>query len=160
MDEMETIKLPLYGKLGVGKYTLVDGDYDGEYFGQYRWRVLPNGYAARTCPETRKTIYLHQEVCRAPKGLLSDHINRNRLDNRSCNLRWVDAAASASNRRIGVRNKKGLIGVCILKNRRKKYLVKVSGKMIGTFYTSKDAALAYDMAAKQVHGDKAVLNFS
>lgn len=100
---MEYIKIPLHGKLGEGKYTLVDGDYDGEYFSQYKWYLLANGYAGRArIEETDKTssnyIYPHREIARTPKGLLTDHKDRDKLNNRSCNLRWATAKENANNR--------------------------------------------------------------
>ena len=101
MDKMDFILIPLVGVHGSGKYTLVDGDYDGEYFGQWRWHLNPyTGYVQRGERVDGKIvhIYLHHEVCRAPDGLWRDHINRNKLDNRSCNLRVVTPKESASNR--------------------------------------------------------------
>ena len=103
MEEMEYIKIPLHGKRGKGKYTLVDGDYDGEYFSQYRWYLLPNGYAGRAMielPSKERTsyVYLHKEVCKTPPGYIVDHINRDKLDNRSCNLRWATYSDNANNR--------------------------------------------------------------
>lgn len=104
MEILEVIELPCFGTNGKGKVTLVDGDYDGEYFGQYKWYVSPQGYAMRSNPpdETNDKFYytyLHREVLgRQPKGMIADHINRNRLDNRSSNLRWATPLESAKNR--------------------------------------------------------------
>jgi hypothetical protein len=100
METMEQVKIPLHGKHGKGKHVVVDGDYDGEYFGQYKWYMLPNGYAARDGRYEGKSsyIYLHNMVMPKREGYWVDHINRDRLDNRSCNLRYVTPKESALNR--------------------------------------------------------------
>lgn len=101
---MEYIKIPLFGKRGNGKYTIVDGDYDGEYFSQFRWHLLSNGYVARGSYDhttrSRSRIYLHHEVLATNKGFWRDHIDRDRLNNRSCNLRLVTPKENAHNRLI------------------------------------------------------------
>lgn len=98
---MEFILIPLYGKHGTGKFTKVDGDYDGEYFSQFRWYLSPLGYVVRTSyDKTTKGnhIYLHKEVQPSWGGLVTDHINRDKLDNRSINLRVVTVRQNALNR--------------------------------------------------------------
>jgi hypothetical protein len=121
LEALPYIRIPLHGKNGEGKFTLVDGDYDGEYFSQFKWLVMPNGYVVRCNYENydskavTKTgkkkgygnyIYLHREVSRTPKGLVTDHINRNKLDNRSCNLRWTDYSGNAMNRSTTIVHKR------------------------------------------------------
>lgn len=49
----------------------------------------------------QKTLTLHRILMPRedkPKKLVVDHINRNRLDNRKCNLRWVDRSLNSLNR--------------------------------------------------------------
>lgn len=90
--------------------VLVDGDYDGEYFAEYEWRVLPNGYVIRyNSHETvisEKTgiilaslnspwTYLHHLILPRKKGYWRIHINGNRLDNRSCNIAYRTPSESA-----------------------------------------------------------------
>jgi hypothetical protein len=102
MEQLEYIKIPLRGKYGVRKFTLVDGDYDGEYFSQYRWYLHKNGYVTRKgySDGKRTIIYLHREICKPPDNLWVDHIDRDKLNNRSCNLRWVTPQENAQNRII------------------------------------------------------------
>lgn len=145
-------------------YTLVDGDYDGEYFSQFKWYLNPNGYAYRNIYTENKTKFsmLHKEVCKTPKGLWVDHINRNKLDNRSCNLRWVTPSESALNRKDGIRaNASGYRGVHF--NDKSKSNITwdavINGKRIGRYKTPIEAAEAYDNAAQDMFGELATINF-
>lgn len=68
---------------------------DWERIKQFRWHLGINGY-----PATRikgKTICLHQFLMARKKGYVIDHINRNRLDNRRCNLRYASLRVNAIN---------------------------------------------------------------
>lgn len=87
MEELEAITIPLGGRRGEGLYTIVDGDYDGEWFSTIKWYLNNHGYVQGKLDG--KTVALHKLVCGSKKGLVVDHINRNKLDNRSCNLRFV-----------------------------------------------------------------------
>lgn len=175
MESIESIKLPLLGQYGEGKFTLVDGDYDGEYFGQYRWYLLKNGYVGRINYDLHYTkrsySYLHREVANPPIGLWVDHINRDKLDNRSCNLRWVTPKENAQNRpsvsyvdrkQFAVKNSTtGMRGVMYKPKQSmiKPWYVSCRKKHIGNFRTKEEAAHAYDIEALKNYGDKAILNF-
>lgn len=171
MEELEYIEIPLHGKLGKGKVTLVDGDYDGEYFSQYRWYLLPNGYVARANIENRTSggkdgyIYLHQLVCKTSPGRVVDHIDRNKLNNRSYNLRQTTYKGNASNRRQPKQRQKALEkdrfrGVSVRKNLKvKKYVASIKGRTLGYFSEPEQAAKAYDEAAKKLYGKDAITNY-
>lgn len=78
---------------------------------RYRWRFDKDGYVMRKAKGNR--IYLHHIVMpghRYPE-YVRDHINRNKLDNRLENLRWLTLAESVQNRGIARRNKTGYRGV-------------------------------------------------
>ena len=47
--------------------------------------------------EKRHRLYLHRQVMNAKPGQFVDHINRNKLDNRRCNLRFVTLQESGQN---------------------------------------------------------------
>lgn len=94
-----------------------------------------------------------------PKGKKIDHVNKNRLDDRVQNLRSVTDSQNSCNRAgssvtgmKGVTKFKGQFMARITKNGVVKYL--------GLFPTVKQAGLAYDKAAKILHGKYAYLNFA
>lgn len=90
-----------------------------------------------------------------------DHINRNRLDNRRCNLRPVTLSQNNCNRGIPSNNTSGYKGVWFDKCRGKwRGDIRVSGKKISLGYHDdpKEAVKAYNEAALKYHGEFAVLN--
>jgi hypothetical protein len=58
-----------------------------------------------------KSVSLARYIMRAGKGEIVDHINRDHLDNRRCNLRIVNGRQNMLNRRL--KNRTGFIGVSI-----------------------------------------------
>lgn len=161
MEQLEYIKIPLRGSPGKDKYALVDGDYDGEYLSQFKWYLLKNGYPARVevekpVKERKGYIYLHHEVLgKKPKDkVVVDHINRDKLDNRSCNLRWVSYRQSAHNRNQATKTSKNPTGVRFVeRNKKNPYKAIIAQKHLGYFPTEMEAANAYKKAAKEIYGD-------
>ena len=150
---MESVSIPLHGKYGKGKHTIVDGDYDGEYFSLYRWRVNKDGYVVRMPSihegRGRKTIYLHREVQKCREGYVVDHINRDKLDNRSINLREATRSLNAANKAPGV----GVYKIVSARKGKEKWVSKrwsarYRGRHLGTFDTEDEASSAYLEARK------------
>lgn len=75
-------------------FALID-DQDFEWLNQFKWHQ-DKGYAYGYVDG--KHIYMHSLILNTPKGMFSDHINRNRLDNRRENLRIVSHAKNNQNR--------------------------------------------------------------
>ena len=76
-------------KLTQDKVALVD-DEDYKWLNEFKWYCAA-GYAARNSPKINGkqsiNIFMHREINNTPKGMDTDHISHNRLDNRKVNLR-------------------------------------------------------------------------
>lgn len=144
-----------------GKHALVD-DEDFDYLSQWKW-CLSRGYAVRSKSFSgpKRVRGMHRLIMKTPDNLYTDHINRNRLDNRKSNLRICTPKQNAYNRSIQSNNRSGYIGV-VWEARRNKWRaqVKVNGrkKTIGRFIAIKDAISARDSYARDVFGEFASLN--
>lgn len=109
-----------------------------------------NGYAV--FQSDSKTTPLHQAILLpSPEDILErrviDHANRNRLDNRRSNLRWVSRSFNNWNR-ASQKQPLGMRGVTHRLDRStQKYQAKMSKWCLGSFDTSLAAAQAYDTAA-------------
>jgi len=90
---------------------LVDNE-DYELLNQYNWTVTL-GYAVRhgKVNGKYKTIYMHRFINNTPDGLETDHINRDKLDNRKCNLRSASKSLNNFNKNIQSNNSSGIRGV-------------------------------------------------
>lgn len=98
--------------------------------------------------------YLHQWILDTPKGLQSDHINGNTLDNRRCNLQAVDRSVNCANRGKPKNNTSGYKGVTITPagNYRAVIAHRKANIHLGTFNTPEEAALAYNEGNRKYHG--------
>lgn len=92
-----------------------------------------------------KIIEMHRYLMGCPVGLYVDHINRNTLDNRFCNLRVVKNSTNLRNGNLRVNNKSGVKGVCFEKSRNKwsaKIKVDYQTINLGRFTSKQDAIKA------------------
>jgi hypothetical protein len=105
-------------KLTKGKFALVD-DEDFDYYNQFKWYFSGNGYAARRIFPENKVFYLHQFISNTPKGMDTDHINGDTLDNRKSNLRIVTHRQNMLNSKIPKNNTSGYKGVTFKKSNNK-----------------------------------------
>lgn len=143
-----------------GGFALVDRK-DYELLAQWKWALGNDGYATRIIKVNGgvKRIFMHRVVNNTPIGLLTDHINGNRTDNRSKNLRTCSRAENVVNSQVRVDNKSGYKGVS-RNGKRWAARITIGQKTIyiGTFDDPISAALAYNGAATFYYKDFAVLN--
>ena len=78
-------------------------DSDYELLSKYRWNYT-NGYAQGKV--NGKLIGMHRFIMRTPKGMVTDHINHDTLDNRRANLRICTHAQNMANRKVSVKYRK------------------------------------------------------
>ena len=151
-------------ELTQGKVAIVD-DADFEFLSRFNWFAQKRRWTETWEPVT----YLREGGKRFPRGMaailinpppgkLVDHRNRNPLDNQRHNLRLATNSQNMANRATWG-NKFGR-GVFVNKDNRFTVRVQVCGKRrsVGTFKTPEEAAQAYNEAAKQLHGEFAVIN--
>ena len=145
-----------------GQIVIVD-EQDYEELSKHKWYLI-DGFAARTIKkdDKRTTIYMHRVIMDAPMGVSVYHINHNKLDNQRKNLRLVKGSARM-HRRPSVKHSSKYRGVYWCKDKRKWIAeIKVYKKQIrlGRFEVEKDAAIAYDEAARKYYGSLARTNFT
>lgn len=77
------------------------------------WYKDKDGYLASSYLFNGKLCFLmfHREVMHAPQGLVVDHINQNKADNRKQNLRLCSRSENNMNRPLFSSNKSGIAGV-------------------------------------------------
>ena len=93
--------------LHTGEKVKVD-DTDFELVSSYKWYMNWKGYAVRnTRKGDRGPLKMHRMILEAKKGQIVDHINRDKLDNRRSNLRFVTTSQSTRNRSVFSNNKIG-----------------------------------------------------
>ena len=149
-------------KLTQGKFALVD-DSDSDYLSQWKWRYFHKNYAVRwetgKTMKTRKYILMHRKILNTPKGMETDHINGNGLDNCRKNLRAVTRQQNTWNSSVNKYKKYSNYKGMTWNKRKKKWQVYCKGEYIGYFQTEHQAALAYDLWAIDQFGQFARTNF-
>ena len=146
--------------------ALVD-DWNYEELNSRNWfaqwdKCTQSYYACRHVKVNGKQyrISMHSQIAKPPQGMVTDHINRNPLDNREENLRVCTKSQNQCNRAKNRNSTTGYKGVFVDHT---KWTARIrfegKAKRLGTFSSPEDAARAYDLEAKKIHGEFAVLNF-
>lgn len=141
-----------------GKVAIVDDD-DFERVNQYKWCYDNGGYA--TASINGKQQRMHRFILNAKMGEHVDHASMDGLDNQRCNIRICNNSQNHANTRLRSDNTTGYKGVSFIK-RDKIFQAKIEVNghhmNLGSFVNPKDAAIAYNKAAKLYFGDFARLN--
>lgn len=146
--------------VGKNAYAKVD-DSNYEELSKYKWILMKNGYAARMLWNGKRTytILMHRQIMQTSKGKQTDHINMNRLDNQTVNLRICNASQNAHHAlaRNTKRDGSKFKGVSLWGKRL--YRARIHRFQIGYFAKEHYAALAYDLWAHYLDGEYAITNF-
>lgn len=130
-------------------------DYD--VLNNHCWaKSTSNGYATTRIGSTSSATAQSVIMGCPPDGMVIDHINRNRLDNRKSNLRFTTRKENARNRGTMSNNTSGYTGVHYQKASRKwraSIAVDYQRIQLGEFDTKEDAYDAYIQARERYWGD-------
>lgn len=155
------------------KKTILIDEEDLTLLEKYKWNIcyfgrknkIPYVRRVKTKPNRKsQTVLLHREIMNLVdnKNLYVDHINGDTLDNRKSNLRICSNAENSRNRKApNLKKVSKYKGVSFYKKAKKWYSrIKVNYKTycLGSFNTEKEAAIAYNEAAKKYFGEFAYLN--
>lgn len=146
----------------MGKEYFIKIDYqDLDIVSKFRWKVdlKAGSYVSITGTINKKTVCQSRMILNPKMEMFVDHINGDPTDNRRSNLREVTHQQNMQNRKSLVNRKWKGIHLCKQRNLWVAQ-IHVDGKTknIGRFLTDKQAAIAYNEAAKKHHGDYARLN--
>lgn len=150
--EGDIAKIPLGINAKDGYATVDRAD---AWLAKYQWYKNHYGYAVSDT--LGKSKGMHRIILEVPDGLDADHIDRNRLNNRRSNLRIATRGQNLHNKTKLCTNTTGYKGVCYDKSRGK-YMATINGRYIGRYPTPEQAAQAYNIKAKELHGEFALLN--
>lgn len=149
-------------KLSQGKFAKVDDDVF-DYLNQWKWTFdRSTGYAIRRIHGiTSRKVYMHRLINKTSKNLVTDHVNGDKLDNQSANLRVATEAQNRANQKKRSDNTSGYKGVSYnkLTGKWETYITANRKRIhIGLFEDINEAAKAYNAKAVELFGYYAKLN--
>jgi len=116
--------------------AVIDLD-DVERCEPYKWTLRTDGYVATK--KKYRHIKLHRFIANTPKGLHTDHLNKDRLDNRKSNLKVCTQQENNKNKGIYETNKSGHRGVEIREQKTKtSYMVNLRFEGVNHYLGSFD----------------------
>lgn len=159
-----------------GYVTIVD-DCDYDELMKYNWhaqvvtrKLKTTVYAARGVSGNfiskfgkkykSKKVLMHTHLMGIRDGFMPDHVSRDSLDNRRCNLRWATRSENCQNKKISTKTMSSARGVFqnVCGNWRATITANGVTHRLGTYKTREEAAKKYDDAATELHGRFAVIN--
>ncbi len=148
--------IPLRGKIGAGKFALVDDDIYLQ-LSPYKWFYSPQGYVWTYYPAySSGGKLMHRIIMGEPSGLTVDHRDRDPLNNQRSNLRTATYSEQNMNQRVRLNNTSGHRGV-YWESRRKCWRVCINYRKkqvhVGQFKDKQEAIAAYKAKALELYGE-------
>lgn len=156
--------IPLHNKDGVAVAWASCDSFHYDRIAPIAWHLDSYGYAAcrvrLKCGQTwlvkmhNAIIYPDDLSIKPSHQLVVDHINGDRVDNRSANLRVCTRGQNLCNRGKTSLNTSGYKGV-VFHQKKWKAQIGFQGRhrYIGVFDTQEEAHIAYCAKAKELHGE-------
>ena len=159
---MKLITLGKSAKKPLGFSVMVD-DEDYDHLNLRSWHYC-HGYAVRSGGRRgSKLVYMHKVVLGLGDCIQGDHISGNKLDNRKCNLRPATHRQNHRNKpKMSTPTTSQYKGVSWVTSKGKWISqIRVDGELfnLGAYTEERWAAMAYDIAAKELCKEFASLNF-
>jgi hypothetical protein len=138
-------------------YEVILDEEDGYLIDKYKWRIDQWGYAVTKVWDRKhkrsKVMFLHKMILinhnLYKEGLVIDHINREKLDNRKENLRMATKAENCINTNPIIGKYKG---VAFVKNKFASNIMRGKKYFLGRYDLEEEAAYAYNVAANLLPG--------
>ena len=154
-------------QLTQGHYAIVNAE-DYAWLSLWKWHVRWNETSRKFYAQrprlagdigTPRYIKMHNVIGKNDPPLITDHANRNSLDNRRSNLR--PATKTQNNANCAPRSGRKYKGTQIFPGNRWQAKICVNRKQIhlGFYGSEEEAARRYDVAAREHFGEFASLNF-
>jgi hypothetical protein len=141
---------------------LVDDD-NFEFLSQFRWSISNKGYAVSSGNKKKgynKALKIHRLIMGLTDPKIQvDHINRDKLDNRICNLRECNNYQNSVNRGVNKNHPVGYKGVRILGNRYQTRIKSYGTTLyLGCYDDAKIAGRIYDVCSIILNGQNNYIN--
>lgn len=151
-------------KTFTNKFVIVDED-EFEELNKVKWHFM-KGYAVRRVyfgsengKQIFKDIYMHRLINHTPDGFETDHINRDKLDNRKVNLKSVTSSQNKINKGIRKDNRSGINGIYFDKSRNLwavEIMLDKKKIYLGRFKNMEDARIARKFGEEKYFGSSSI----
>ena len=153
---VKELRLDFKYNLDTGVFIRVRKQHNGRYLPTYTEGGIAEGYRviryAGTMQKVHRLLFMYM-IGAIPSEAVVDHVNRDKLDNRWCNLRLVTKDFNVKNSSLYSNNSSGAMGVSWHKKQQKwnaRIMIKGVSVHLGSF-DSKDEAILAREAALQKH---------
>lgn len=145
-------------KLTQGQFAMVD-DFDYRWLKKIKWHAKKKGDRYYAMNGASPKIHMARLILglRYDDKRMPDHIDRNSLNNQRNNLRIATSQQNVVNSPSRKNSISRFKGVTWDKSHNR-WKARLGSKYLGQFRSEKDAAAAYNIAAKELHGEFAYLN--